>query len=584
METTEETSLEGYALSYFRWSYGRQEKGSTKERQEAYLNEFLRANPKVKLYEQYIDGGVSGFRGRHAKKGDLARLLDAVAGDKLPRPLILVIEALDRLSREPPMDAFDRISDLLRRGVTIVVCSEYLTFTRADLNGRRSHELHRLLNLMERAHGTSLDKRRHVQNSWTTRIAAAQATGVAVKGYVGPPWCSIDPATNRYVIAARDVAAVEVVQRIYRWRIDGVSDHGIAKRLNEGSVPVFRAYMPKDRVRQGWYQPYIATLLKNRQVLGEHRFRNGQVIPNYFPPIISPEDFERAQAAKKSRDSRPGAKGEKFSNLLTGIAKCGRCGGNMEMTRNTHGTRYLMCANRKRRVKDCDAKGMLNYKALEAVTLAQLPGIPWDDVIRCDNPDDPVPALREGLERLGAEIAVQEKEQANAIRLLTADPGLEPAFARSIKDRHAWIAEAKLRLDEQAAALKEAEQTRDERPHLKATALAFWEQIEAASPTERAILRERLSGVLSTMISGMECDTLAKTAAVTYGSRYAQGYKVLVAKPPAMFGSMWLTQPRASVPWQEIAISCGGVFDPDLFEHLHGDAIEEMIAARERMV
>jgi len=60
------------------------------------------ARHDLTLTELYPDKGVSGLDGRHAKTGKLSLFLAAIENGKVHRNDILIIEALDRLTRQKP--------------------------------------------------------------------------------------------------------------------------------------------------------------------------------------------------------------------------------------------------------------------------------------------------------------------------------------------------------------------------------------------------------------------------------------------------------------------------------------------------
>ena len=51
------------------------------------------------------DEGLSAFHQKHVTKGALGTFLAAVEAGKVPPGSVLIVEALDRLSRANPMDA-----------------------------------------------------------------------------------------------------------------------------------------------------------------------------------------------------------------------------------------------------------------------------------------------------------------------------------------------------------------------------------------------------------------------------------------------------------------------------------------------
>lgn len=527
-----------FGVSYARFSHRKQAAGSTIERQEELLARFLQENPDITLHEQFSDKGVSGFRGKHAKDGALSRLLEAIKVGRLPTPLVLIIESVDRLSREPMMDAWDRFNTLLKAGVTVAVCDMRLEIDREALS-KQSWKLHSLINAMERAHGESARKSTLITGGWNKSIKAAYARKSAIKGYVGPPWVTLDEETLRYVITEKNRPTVQTVRRIFEWAAEGATAHGIAKRLNEQQVPLFRAHVAKDHVRQGWYQGYITEILKNRQVLGEHRYRGGEVIEGYFEPIISPELFFRAQQNLVRRPGVAGRRGQTLSNLFTGLAFC-TCGGHMEMTRNRSATengsepiKYLMCSNRKRRF-GCKAVGMVNYPKLEEAVLSFLPNIPWADIVREESPDDPLPGIDHRIATVMLEIAELETTRSQARRMILKGEEFEAEFTPVLTEAIAGLRQAEARLAELQVERAHVVSTWGNRPGLIRTAQEFREKMNILSDAERFIARTHLSETLKQMVTKMVCDTVRKT--VAWGGRYAQLVFMPIRKDPIVYG------------------------------------------------
>ncbi|GAA0275520.1 hypothetical protein GCM10008965_48810 [Methylorubrum aminovorans] len=528
------------AVSYARFSHRKQAAGSTIERQEELLAAYLQDHPDITLLEQFSDKGVSGFRGRHAKDGALGRLLGDIQQGKLPTPLVLIIESVDRLSREPMMDAWDRFNTLLKAGVTVAVCDMRLEIDR-DALSKQSWKLHSLINAMERAHGESVRKSDLITAAWRKNIKDAYARKTAIKGYVGPPWVTFDEETQRYVITEANHLTVQTVRRIFEWAADGVTAHGIAKRLNEQKVPLFRAHVAKTHVRQGWYQGYITEILKNRQVLGEHRYRDGEVIEGYFDPIISPELFFQAQQNLVRRPGVAGRRGQTLSNLFTGLAHC-TCGGHMEMTRNRAPSengpepiKYLMCSNRKRRF-GCEAVGMVNYPKLEEAILSFLPNVPWSEIVREENPHDPLPGIDHRIATVMLEIAELETTRAQAKRMILKGEEFEEEFTPVLADAMKGLRQAETSLAELQVERAKVATTWGNRPGLIRTAEEFHAKMSTASDAERFIIRTRLSEALKEMVTTMVCDTVKKTVAVAWGGRYAQLVFMPIRKDPIVYG------------------------------------------------
>jgi hypothetical protein len=101
---------------------------------------------------------------------------------------------------------------------------------------------------------------------------------------------------------------VEVVREIFRLACLGIGSESIARQLN-GRV-----------LTRGW----VVHTLCNRAVLGEFRPRkNGNVIENYFPAIITQSVFDAARqqmnSKKRNGDFAGGRRSDTASNLFSGL-------------------------------------------------------------------------------------------------------------------------------------------------------------------------------------------------------------------------------------------------------------------------
>src|SRR5262245_31340344 len=98
------------ARSYLRFSSDPQKWGDSEHRQLEASRAYAKAHGLELLEDdqhQFFDRGVSAYRGKHAKGGDLKRYLDLVREGRIARGEYFLIENLDRLSRQEPLEAFD---------------------------------------------------------------------------------------------------------------------------------------------------------------------------------------------------------------------------------------------------------------------------------------------------------------------------------------------------------------------------------------------------------------------------------------------------------------------------------------------
>ncbi len=112
------------AYSYLRFSSPQQAAGDSIRRQVEATAAWCQRND-VHLDEsvKFRDEGVSAFKGEHRKNADvhaLAGFLEAVKTKRIPTGSYLIVESLDRLTREELGEAVELVLSLVNRGVKIV--------------------------------------------------------------------------------------------------------------------------------------------------------------------------------------------------------------------------------------------------------------------------------------------------------------------------------------------------------------------------------------------------------------------------------------------------------------------------------
>jgi DNA invertase Pin-like site-specific DNA recombinase len=112
--------------SYVRFSRDIQIKGDSLERQRESIEKYS----KLKGYEvdetlQYEDQGVSAYTGKNLEEGGkLYAFLEEIRNGNVPRGSVLLIEALDRLSRAEPTKFLSVFIQILDEGITIVTTKD----------------------------------------------------------------------------------------------------------------------------------------------------------------------------------------------------------------------------------------------------------------------------------------------------------------------------------------------------------------------------------------------------------------------------------------------------------------------------
>lgn len=377
------------AYSYLRFSTPDQLKGDSFRRQTEGSREYAKRH-HLDLDENlsFKDLGVSAYRGKNVQEGALGVFIKAVETKKVRKGSYLLVENLDRLSRDKVRVAFKQFTRILELGVNIVTLTDNKVYTDATYDENISDILISIMTMI-RAHDESDLKSKRLSASWINKRNKAQAGGKKLTGRC-PAWLKLNPDRESFVV---DTARKKIVRRIFDMTIAGHGKSVIMRRFNAEGVPTFGR-------SNSWHSSYIQKILENEAVIGvgqpmrfptdeekkkgEERKRVpvGEPIPDYFPAVVDRATFERARRSRESRRIPVGRKGEDFSNLFTGLAVCGECGAPMHYINKGAGTKggaYLVCSNARRAVSNCKAPGW-KYDPFEALLIVCLEGLNYSEL------------------------------------------------------------------------------------------------------------------------------------------------------------------------------------------------------------
>jgi hypothetical protein len=322
------------AYSYIRFSSIAQSEGYSLERQSMSAQEYadkegLALDTTLKLR----DLGVSAFRGKNTERGALNEFMLKVESGEVAAGSYLLIEDMDRLTRLPVMKALTIFQRIMDRGIVLVTLKNGMKYSRESLNDDWT-QLMPVLFDMSRGNAESERKSYLLSKSWKKKKADAAATGKPI-GRGVPMWLKLewDDEQGKEVYKAIP-ERVEVINRIFQLSIDGYGTTVITAMLNKEGVPAFRG--------TDWGTTSVSRLLGNRSVLGEYqphlgiqnagtRVKDGSAIPGYFPEVVTPDLFNRAQEAMASRYIHRATKQSQAFNIWQGVGRCGRCGSNMTL-------------------------------------------------------------------------------------------------------------------------------------------------------------------------------------------------------------------------------------------------------------
>jgi DNA invertase Pin-like site-specific DNA recombinase len=152
------------AYSYLRMSTDLQLKGHSRQRQleasRAYAEEH---GLELADDAQLEDIGISAFNGANVRDGALGQFLAAVKAGSVERGSYLLVESLDRLSREEIGSANDLFLSIVRAGINLVTLADKRIYRGKSTN---LVDMITSLVIMERAHEESKTKSMRVGAAW----------------------------------------------------------------------------------------------------------------------------------------------------------------------------------------------------------------------------------------------------------------------------------------------------------------------------------------------------------------------------------------------------------------------------------
>lgn len=337
------------AYSYIRMSTKQQLQGDSLRRQmessKVYAKQHnLELIDNIEGFELQ-DIGVSAFKGYNATNGSFALFLDLLENDRIEKNSVLLVESLDRLSRDNMTNALTQFLTVIQKGIEIVTLIDNQSYTKERID-QNSSSLFMSLAIMARANDESEVKSKRLKSAWANKRKNVDKKVITK---LAPYWIKYSDTKEKFELITE---RAETVKLIFKLCKDVCGLYSITKYLNENNLPVFGK-------SKFWNRSYVKKILSNRAVLGEFqpctmvdgkRVPHGDVINDYYPKVIEEEDFYLAQSAIKNRTiNQSGRKGKTFTNLFTGLIYCSACGTKFTLRNRgstKKGGKYLVCQNK----------------------------------------------------------------------------------------------------------------------------------------------------------------------------------------------------------------------------------------------
>jgi site-specific DNA recombinase len=375
------------AVGYFRVSTSGQvgEKHSSLETQQGRFNDYCQRN-HLSAVATFTDVAS----GRRDNRKEYQRMVQFVLGGGAD---IIVVQFLDRFGRNP-REILRRYWELEERGITVVatdeeIKEEILLLVRAGIAGMESRHLSERIRANQ---GKTVSKGVHIGRDpyGFRRVKTVEDGKVVTKWEIEP-------------------AEAAVVREMYRMAVEeNMGFKAIADRLAEKghrskAGRPFAAFTVKGIITN---PSLMGTLAWGRKPSKGNPQQEIVEVPNFFPPILSQEEWEKLQTRMAIRRELPRGKSHVSDYLLSGILRCGSCGrpmsGKAHRSNKKH-YRYYVCSRAHEGKALCS--NPYNYPAekIEEAVLEYLG--------QFSDPDKVRELVEKALDQMNSQSSVKQREK-----------------------------------------------------------------------------------------------------------------------------------------------------------------------------
>jgi DNA invertase Pin-like site-specific DNA recombinase len=304
-------------FSYIRFSSPKQQHGHSLIRQIELSKQYCESNGLKFSEDNFQDLGISGFSG--SNRPQLQQMLEAIGSGKIEKGDYIILENLDRLSRQGISDTQAIITKILKAEVKIVCLHERLELDKDSVNDLTS--VIRIAVSADIGHKSSLEKSKRVKAAKNAQKEAARK-GLPIKKRLSY-WLKMKTDNTGYEFNENE----EVIRHIVKLRQDGNGFQRIAIILNNTTD-----YKPT-RAR-AWSSITVTDFIKSPALYGTYQTNiliDGKYVPDpdgtfpsYFPAIVSFNEWKLLQPNFITHIG-----GHSKHNHLAGLVRCSRCGSAM---------------------------------------------------------------------------------------------------------------------------------------------------------------------------------------------------------------------------------------------------------------
>ena len=326
--------------SYVRFSSKKQDLGTSLARQKLLRDSWLLRHPQHVLDKtlNMHDHAVSAYRGLNlSKEAALGKFIECVENKQIAEGSILLLEKLDRFSRNEVDLAYTTFSRLIRQKIKIVTLEPEFEINENNFNDMST--IFSVIVQMVNANASSKNLSHRLGHFWNIRRKQASENKKKLCSKC-PSWLKYNKDKDIFEVIEEKA---EAVKYIFARTNEGIGQVHISKEMylkyppitKDTDIKIFDEETEEihktGKKSAHWNKSYIHKILHDRSVIGEFqaysfdekkkRKKIGDPVENYFPAIISNELFDKAQISISKRIHIKGPNGD-YVNILSGLVYC----------------------------------------------------------------------------------------------------------------------------------------------------------------------------------------------------------------------------------------------------------------------
>jgi DNA invertase Pin-like site-specific DNA recombinase len=369
------TEAQTKAYSYVRFSTPQQAAGASLQRQTEKAAKYaLDHGLTLDTEMDMTDLGVSAFRGKNARAGALRSFLDAVEKGYVASGSYLLIENMDRMSRDDIITSQGLFSMIISSGINVVTLTDQELYTMERFR-REPEAMYRITAELIRANRESARKSQLIGDAKARKRKRLMEHGLEGKPYTRqtPAWITWSDKEGCYELIRE---RADIVREIFERMDKGDGLARIARDFNERGIPTW-GRGGRLRIADHWRTSYIRKVLTSTAPIGTFtpqttihnettKARRDEPMPpveNLFPPAVNADTYWRVHRKLSTTAARGRNARQPPKSIVAGIVFCATCG--HAVTRVAKGDYvYLVCSRANMRAEGCAYKAM-RYDTVE---------------------------------------------------------------------------------------------------------------------------------------------------------------------------------------------------------------------------